>query len=435
MGTIASISRRRLIAGALGTGALAVSPMAFSQLQIQIMGVGANRLPIALQPMNGTSETKVDIMSVVRSDLARTGAFRMIENGAEATLEQSTRPNFLLWQEAEANMLVTGSIVQMVDGRYDVRYKLFDTVKGGEPIDQADFVVHSTQVRLCSHRIADRIYDKLTGLGAMFSSRIAYVVQHSEKSYELIVADSDGANPKPALKSNESIISPAWSPDGRQLAYVSFEERKPVVYLHTVSTGKRRVIANFHGNNSAPAFSPDGKKIAIALSRDGFTQIYLINTDGSGVTRFSRSMAIDTEPVFSVDGKYVYFTSDRGGTAQIYRQDVASGDVERVTFARDYAVSPTINPAGTHLAYVTRVDGQYRIAQMDLSTGQETILSKTSMDESPCYSPNGQMIVYASEQGRRGVLATVSADGTVSSWLSGASGDIREPTWSPLIGE
>lgn len=435
MTQIHRISRRTFLAGTCALGGIAVAPAAFSQLQIQITGVGANRLPIALQPMNGTVETKIDLLSVVASDLQRTGAFNLIGVTQEASLEEALRPNFLHWQEVGANILLTGTIVQTVDARYDVRYRLFDSVKTGDPIDQGAFVVTGRQLRLCAHRIADRIYNKLTGYGAMFASRLAYVVQHSQTSYELIVADSDGANPQPALRSSEPIISPVWSPDGQRLAYVSFEEKKPVVYVHTVVTGKRQVIANFRGNNSAPAFSPDGKTIAMALSRDGFTQIYLIGTDGTNVRRFTRSLAIDTEPVFSVDGRYIYFTSDRGGSPQIYRQNIQTDEVERVTFASGYAVSPSVNPEGTYLAYVTRIDGRYRIAQMEIATGQETILSQTNADESPCYSPNGRMIVYATEEGRRGVLATVSVDGAVSSRLTVSSGDIREPTWSPLIPE
>ena len=429
------VSRRGLIAGTVALGALSVAPRAFSQLQIRIMGVGANCLPIGLQPMNGSTETGIDIFSVVGTDLERTGAFRLIHTSQEATLEEALRPNLHVWQELGANVMATGSIVQTVDGRFDVRYRLFDCAKESEALDEATFVVSSSQLRLCAHRIADRIYDKLTGNGAMFASRLAYVVQYDANHYELIVADSDGANPKAALKSTEAIISPAWSPDGKQLAYVSFEESKPVVYVHTVATGQRRLVANFRGNNSAPAFSPDGKTIAVALSRDGFTQIYLINSDGTNVRRLTRSFAIDTEPVFSPDGKAIYFTSDRGGTPQVYRQNLETGEANRMTFNADYAVSPALDPTGTQLAYVTRIDSRYRIACMNLATGEELILSKTDLDESPCFSPNGRMIVYASEENRRGVLATVSVDGTTSTRLMGPTGDIREPTWSPLIEE
>lgn len=430
-----SLNRRKLLQGAAGAAALAATPAALAQLQIEITGVGANQIPIAIPPLAGTDATKINLSQVIASDLERTGMFRLIEADQEASLIESARPNLMAWQEKEANMLVTGSIVRQVNGKYDVRYRLFDTVKGGGAVDERSYIASEVQLRMTAHRIADRIFDKLTGMGALFASRLAYVVQYSEKSYELIVAESDGANPRAALRSRESIISPAWSPDGRHVAYVSFEAQKPVVYIHTIATGKRRVVANFLGNNSAPAFSPDGKKLAVALSRDGFTQIYIINVDGSGLKRFTRSYAIDTEPVFSADGRYLYFTSDRGGSAQIYRQALHGGEAERLTFVSDYAVSPSLNPSGTQMTYITRISGEYRVALLDLSTGQETILSKTSMDESPCFSPNGRMIVYATEEKGRGVLATVSSDGAVSSFLTGPRGDIREPTWGPLLGE
>ena len=329
-------------------------------------------------------------------------------------------------------MQLTGSLDKLADGRWEVRFYLYDVVQEST-VDEWVAAASEQNLRMLAHRIADRIYEKLTGMGGLFCSRLAYVVQHSAQSYELIVADSDGANPAPALRSREPIISPAWSPDGRHLAYVSFEAKKPVVYVHTVATGRRRVVANFRGNNSAPAFSPDGQHLAVALSRDGYTQIFMIKTDGSGVNRFSRSLAIDTEPVFSPDGQWLYFVSDRGGSPQIYRQAISGGQAERVTFGADYAVSPTLSPDGAQLCYVTRVDGRYRVAVMELATGQEKILTGNDFDESPSFAPNGRMIVFASERGRKGVLGTVSIDGSVSAWLSTATGDIREPTWGPLL--
>lgn len=426
------MNRRRLLgAGAAAAGLLAAGPAA-SQLRIEISGVGTNQIPLALQTLNGSAKAQFDLMRVVAADLSRTGDFALIESKEEPTVSASVNPDYADWRAREANVMATGSIEKLADGRWEVRCRLFDVAQGAM-IDEWISASSQRQIRLVAHRIADRIYTKLTGMGAMFCSRLAYVVQHAKNNYELIVADSDGANAMPALKSREPIISPAWSPDGKQLAYVSFEAKKPVVYIHEVTTGQRRVLANFRGNNSAPAFSPDGKQVAVALSRDGYTQIFLINSDGSGVRRFSRSMAIDTEPVFSPDGKWLYFTSDRGGSPQIYRQALAGGMAERVTFAGNYAVSPTLNPAGTHLSYVTRADGRYRIAIMEIATGQELILTANQYDESPCFSPNGRMIVYASERSRRGVLGTVSVDGAVTSWLTAASGDIREPTWGPLL--
>ena len=425
------LQRRRLLTAAGAAGVFAATP-ALAQLNIEISGVGANQIPIALQPMAGSAQHRMDILRVVSADLSRTGDFRMVDAPAEATLEESRRPDFSAWRGKQANVLATGSLDKLADGRWEVRFYLYDVVQEST-VDEWVAAASEQNLRMLAHRIADRIYEKLTGMGGLFCSRLAYVVQHSAQSYELIVADSDGANPAPALRSREPIISPAWSPDGRHLAYVSFEAKKPVVYVHTVATGRRRVVANFRGNNSAPAFSPDGQHLAVALSRDGYTQIFMIKTDGSGVNRFSRSLAIDTEPVFSPDGQWLYFVSDRGGSPQIYRQAISGGQAERVTFGADYAVSPTRSPDGAQLCYVTRVDGRYRVAVMELATGQEKILTGNDFDESPSFAPNGRMIVFASERGRKGVLGTVSIDGSVSAWLSTATGDIREPTWGPLL--
>ena len=395
------LQRRRLLTAAGAAGVFAATP-ALAQLNIEISGVGANQIPIALQPMAGSAQHRMDILRVVSADLSRTGDFRMVDAPAEATLEESRRPDFSAWRGKQANVLATGSLDKLADGRWEVRFYLYDVVQEST-VDEWVAAASEQNLRMLAHRIADRIYEKLTGMGGLFCSRLAYVVQHSAQSYELIVADSDGANPAPALRSREPIISPAWSPDGRHLAYVSFEAKKPVVYVHTVATGRRR------------------------------TQIFMIKTDGSGVNRFSRSLAIDTEPVFSPDGQWLYFVSDRGGSPQIYRQAISGGQAERVTFGADYAVSPTLSPDGAQLCYVTRVDGRYRVAVMELATGQEKILTGNDFDESPSFAPNGRMIVFASERGRKGVLGTVSIDGSVSAWLSTATGDIREPTWGPLL--
>ncbi len=428
-------SRRKLLAAGAGAAALAaVPPAALAQLRIEITGVGANQVPVALMPMAGSAASGIDLMQIVSADLGRTGEFRMIAADAEAAGEDWVKPDMAVWTQKGASVLASGAIDRKEKNEWEVAYKLFDTASG-EQLDESRFLCADAQLRMTAHRIADRIYDKLTGLGGLFTSRIAYVNERSRQSYELVIADSDGANAKTALRSSEPIISPAWSPDGKKIAYVSFENRKPVVYVHTLATGKRRAVANFRGNNSAPAFSPDGKKLAVALSRDGMTQIFLINADGTGVQRFTRSLAIDTEPCFSADGKYVYFTSDRGGSPQIYRQALGSTQAERVTFDSGYAVSPAVDQRSERLAFVSREYGKYRVCVMDLLTGQTTPVSRTDFDESPSFSPNGRMIIFATERGKRGVLATASADGAVQALLSGPAGDIREPTWGPIFSE
>lgn len=418
----------RVCATLLTAGAL-LAPSAHAQLTVQISGAGASQYPIAVADFESADPQGKSVADVIRADLGRTGLFRLVD-ATGANLSDSSMIGFAAWKTRGADALSVGSVQRNANGRYDVRYRLVDTVKQAQ-IDGVAFAAGSNEMRRTAHQIADRIYEKLTGDRGVFSTRIAYVLKR-DNIFELQIADADGQNAQTALRSREPIISPSWSPDGSRLAYVSFESRKPVVYVHSIVNGQRIPVANFKGNNSAPAWSPDGTRLAVVLTRDGLSQIYLMNADGSGLRRLTQSPGIDTEPVFSPDGRSLLFTSDRGGSPQIYRLNIESSQVERVTFKGNYNISPQLSPDGKTLVYVTRRSG-YQIASLDLATGNEILLTNGGRDESPSFAPNGKMILYATSQGSRGVLAAVSSDGRITQTLSVLSGDVRAPTWGPFL--
>jgi len=427
----AALATRRAWHGwrqALAALALAVlaAPPAQAQLRVDISGVGATQYPIAITDF-ASDPHGLQVAEVIRADLTRSGQFRLV-NATGTVLDAQSSINHADWRGRGADYLAYGTVTQAA-GVYTVTYRLADNLRKSE-LDVVAFTGSERELRRISHQIADRIYERITGIRGVFSTRLAYVVQKSN-TYELQIADADGQNPQVMLRSRHSIISPAWSPDGSKLAYVSFETGKPVVYVQTLATGQRFPVANFKGNNSAPAWSPNGQQLAIALSRDGISQIYTINADGSGLNRVMRSPLIDTEPSYSPDGSMLYFTSDRSGSPQIYRVPVGGGNAARVTFNGSYNISPAISPDGNNLVYVARRDGAYRIGLQNMSTGAEQLLTAGPDDESPSFAPNGMQILYGSVQGGRGVLAVVSTDGRVRQTLSALDGKVREPTWGP----
>jgi TolB protein len=405
---------------------------ASAQLTIEITGAGAQRIPIAIAPFPGEGALAPGITSIVKADLERSGLFRIVEvpvSGAPPT--EAASVNFAEWRARQADALVLGSVAARPDGRFEVRFKLFDTVKSAD-LSGVAYTLARGQARATAHRIADYVYEKLTGEKGVFSTRIAFVVKRGNR-FELQIADADGAGEETALASFEPIISPAWSPDGRRLAYVSFENKKPVVYVHSLADGRRQAVANFKGSNSAPAWSPDGRTLAVVLSVEGGSQIFLINADGSGARRrVGGSGSIDTEPVFSPDGKSLYFTSDRGGSPQIYRMSAGGGEAQRVTFEGGYNVSPRVSPDGRRLAYISRNGGKFQVAVLDLATRQVQILTDSDKDESPSFAPNGRMILLATINSGRGVLSAVSADGRIKQRVPYTGGDVREPAWGPF---
>jgi TolB protein len=335
------------------------------------------------------------------------------------------------WRSRGADALVAGSVSRLADGRWDVRYKLWDVVKGQDLGGQSLAVV-TADLRLAAHRISDAVYERLTGDKGVFATRIAYVTRAANR-FTLRITDADGEGGQVALTSVEPIISPAWSPDGRDLAYVSFEQQKAVVYVQDVASGQRRPVANFRGSNSAPAWSPDGRQLVMSLSRDGGTQLFSMGRDGNGVRRLTQSNAIDTEAAFAPDGRSVYFVSDRGGGPQIYRMPAAGGSAERVTFAGAYNISPAISPDGKSMAFISRLGGgSFRLHVMDLASGNIQALTDTNADESPSFAPNSKLIIYASSAQGRDVLMTSTLDGRIKTRLLSSGLDVREPVWGPF---
>ena len=402
---------------------------ALAQFRVDVSGVGLTQLPIAISAFRGDDQLVQKISAIVLADLERSGQFRAVDAVGSA-FDEVTRPDLSQWRQKGADSLVTGSVSRLADGRYDVRFRLWDVVRG-QDLGGQSYLVPQSDLRLVAHRIADYVYEKLTGDKGAFSTRIAYVTKAAQR-YQLWVADSDGENAQSALASPEPIISPAWSPNGSQLAYVSFESRKPVVYSHDVVSGKRRLIANFKGSNSAPAWSPDGRTMAVTLSRDGGSQLYAIDANGGEPRRLAQSSSIDTEPVYTPDGKVIYFVSDRGGAPHIYKMPSSGGNVERVTFNGSYNISPALSPDGRWLAYISRVSGAFKLYVMDLSSGTASAITDTSADENPSFAPNSRLIVYATQQQGREALMTTTLDGKIKARLTGQGGDIREPDWGPF---
>ncbi len=401
---------------------------AHAELTIEITGAGEHQIPVSLVRFAGEERmTGQPISAVVSNDLLRTGLFKLIDPAGKAPHEPG-EVKYAEWPGVEA--IIIGS-VRMLDGdRAEVRFRLLDAVRHTELIGLA-VTAKSEQVRAIGHRIADLVYEKLTGSAGVFSTRIAYVNREG-KHYRLVVADSDGYGEQSLLALNEPIMSPAWSPDGKQLAYVSFEQGHAVVYVQTLATQKRSVLAAFSGSNSAPAWSPDGKQLALVLTRDESSQLYLVRADGSDLRRITFSETIDTEPVFSPDGKWLLFTSDRGGSAQIYRVSVDGGSAERMTFEGGNNFSPRFSPDGKSFVFSHFDAGVFYIAVQDFETKQMQVLTTGGWEKKPSFAPNGKLVLFATESQGRGILATVSSDGRVKQKMVAQRGDIREPVWGPF---
>lgn len=413
-------------------------PLVADPLTIRITEGAKGALPIAVVPFawtGGGQGPSQDISEIIRADLARSGLFRpMPPEDMLARPKDGKEVQFKDWRVLKMDNLVVGQIQPQGSG-YLIRFQLFDVFKQ-EQLAGYNVPTNERDLRASAHHIADIIYEKITGKRGAFSTKVAYVTsvltRSGKQSIVLQVADADGYNPQTIVTSTEPLMSPAWSPDGRSLAYVSFEGRKASIYVQGVYTGQRHKVASFKGINGAPAWSPDGKKLALTLSKDGNPDIYVLDMQTKALTRLTDHYGIDTEPTWSPDGRYVAFTSSRGGEPQIYKVPAFGGKVERVTYKGKYNARATYSPDGKLLAMVNRNAGSFRIALLDLETGSMRMLSQGRLDESPSFAPNGGMVIYATKIRGKGELAAVSVDGSVKQRLALQVGDVREPAWSPF---
>ncbi len=419
---------------------LLVSQLAHAKLEIQIIQGNAAALPIAVIPMQWRATDPrplTGVSQVVSSDLYRSGLFDPLEEQDMVDRPVDTESiRYGTWRLLKVDYLVIGHVRDAPGNTgYDIVYQLFD-VHTQEALLSQITTVGFGDLRFGAHRVADAIYEKLTGVAGAFSTRIAYISATgvgNEQNYQLFVADADGFNPQAVVGSPEPLLSPNWSPDGQSLAYVSFERGNSAIYVQSVATGQRELISSGKGINGAPAFSPDGRYMAMALSASGNPEIYVRDLTTGQKRQLTQHWSIDTEPAWSPDSQWVYFTSDRGGKPQIYRVAASGGKPSRVTLEGDYNARSSISPDGTRIAMAHGRGNEYRIAVLDTDTGRTRILTPGVLDESPSFAPNGSMILYATREGSRGVLSAVSVDGNVRQRLILTEGDVREPAWSPVI--
>lgn len=426
----------------VGFGLLGLLSAAQGMVDLELTQGVAAAIPIALQLAQGDT-VKVPgnqtVLEVMRNDLENSGEFRVVNRNQ--TVGGSV--NAQTWQHMGADYLVSGSVEALGGDRYKIHVRLANVFKGdtalgdGQALLDADFVAAEPAMRAAVHRIDDEIYKKLIGVRGVFSTRIAYVVvQHPtsrSSRYALEVADADGFNPRVLLTSSEPIMSPAWTPDGREIAYVSFEGHRAAIYRQNIATGQRSKVSAAPGINGAPSFSPDGRYMAMVLSKTGNPNLYLLDLRSGQMRALTTGWSIDTEPCFSLDGQKVLFTSNRDGTPQVYEYGMASGQVQRVSYSGNYNARPSYVPFTRDVIMMHRADRMFGIARLNLDNGQVDTLIQTGADESPSVAPNGKMVIYATQYGGRGVLAQVSVDGRIKLRLPAQEGSVQEPAWSPFL--
>jgi TolB protein len=426
-----SFFKRILLVGLIGL----YVPSSYAEMTIEITEGIESALPISVVPfaMQGPSGVPVDVSFVVNADLGRSGYFKTLDRQSMPAKPSTTEAvQFKDWQAIGQNYLVIGQVTEE-HGQYNVQFQLFDVYKG-QQIMGYRMASSAGDLRRTAHHISDLIFEKLTGKKGVFSGRIAYITstrQGRQSNHKLQISDADGFNAQTVASSVEPLMSPAWSPDGRKIAYVSFEKKSAAIYIQTLATGERARVAEFPGINGAPSWSPDGSKLALTLSKDGSPDIYVLNLVTRGLTKISKSFAIDTEPTWSPDGSSIVFTSDRGGKPQLYIVSSQGGEERRLTFSGNYNARASFSPDGRSIAMVHGNGNNYRIAVMDVATKAFNVVTDGPSDESPSFAPNGSMILYASRKGSSGYLSAVSLDGKMQQKLVFDSNEIREPAWSP----
>ena len=409
-----------------------------AQLKIEITSGVTDPIPIAIVPFaSSAAPAGVDVAQIVQNDLEGSGRFRAMPRGQMRVTPSSARDVTLADWRADGNdYVVVGRVSPLASAQLAVDFELLNALNG-EQLASQRFTGPPSALRDAAHRVSDVIYEKILGVRGAFATRIAYVSVDGappQQHFQLIVADADGANSRVVLESHQPVMSPAWSPDGEWLAYVSFENRRAAIYLQRVRTGERLLVSARTGINGAPAFSPDGHKLAVTLSGSGGNpDIYILDLASQQLTRITDDPAIDTEAVWAPDGHSLYFTSDRGGGPQIYRVGITPGEhPKRITFTGSYNARPRLSPDGTQLAMVTLDQGNYRIAVQDLASGTSRVLSKGRIDQSPSFAPNGAMLIYAATEHGQSVLQRVSVDGLTSQRLTAQQADVRDPVWAPF---
>lgn len=418
---------------------LVVAGVAHAELQIDITRGVTDPVPVAVVPFARSvpADSGLDVAAIVQRDLESSGRFRGVDRARMPS--QPTRSadvDAASWRAQRADYVVVGRAAPANGANVTLHFELVNALTGQLLLNES-VTVPQGALRNGAHRVADRIFEKITGVRGAFATRIAYIsvdgVPPSQK-YQLLVADADGENSRVAMQSSQPIMSPAWSADGEWLAYVSFENKASAVFVQRVRTGERRQVSARVGVNGAPAFSPDGKRLALTLSgSSGNLDIYVLDLATQNLLRVTDDPSIDTEAAWSPDGQTLYFTSDRGGAPQIYSAPVQQGArARRITFGASYAARPRVSPDGRQIAVVTQDAGGFRVGVVDLASGQITSLSRGALDESPSFAPNGAVLIYAGRERGQGVLATVSVDGQVSLRLKSDQGEVREPVWGPF---